>query len=146
MIFLWITTIAFFAISILSIVININTLDDRSKNYEERRKLYLMQERFATSGWISGILFIVFGFILMWNTLGYRDIQELKEKSPQFLGNLHYNNVEYIDFRGAPAYGGFTSYQARDTNNLLYIIETYEWRGKILVGNVQCLNAISKHK
>lgn len=92
---------------------------------------------------ISVILFVILGSAYLWNITAYRDIPELQKTAPAYVESLGYKSIEYIGFNGRPVWGGFVYYQARDTNDYLYLIAIADWRGELMLETLECLNAVS---
>ena len=86
---------------------------------------------------------VVGGFITLWNNTAYRDVKGLKLEAPVFIEERGFTITSYDGYEGSMIHGGFTWYQARDNEGLLYNMAIGEWRGEVMLYNQTCLNAIS---
>jgi len=86
---------------------------------------------------------VIGGVVLLWNTTAYRDVEQLKVEAPSFIEKRGFKITSYNGYEGSMIHGGFTWYQARDKEGLLYNMAVGEWRGEIMLYNQTCLNAVS---
>jgi len=89
------------------------------------------------------LAFFVGGVIILWNVTAYRDIEHLKNDAPSFIEKRGFTITSYDGYKGSIIHGGYTRYQARDKEGLLYNMAIGEWRGELMLYNQTCLNAVS---
>jgi len=86
---------------------------------------------------------VIGGCILLWNTTAYRDVAALEQTAPAYIGERGFTITSCDGFEGSMVHGGFVWYQARDEQGLLYSMAIGEWRGRLMLYNQTCLNAVS---
>ena len=86
---------------------------------------------------------VIGGCILLWNTTAYRDVAILEQTAPVYIEERGFTITSYDGFEGSMLHGGFVWYQARDEQGLLYSMAIGEWRGRQMLYNQTCLNAVS---
>lgn len=86
---------------------------------------------------------VICGLIATWNVTAYRDVELLKREAPKFIEERGFTITSYDGYEGSIAHGGFTWYQARDKDGLLYNMAIGEWNGELMLYNQTCLNAVS---
>lgn len=93
------------------------------------------------------IIFVIITILgIGWNLTAYRDVELLKEKAPQFLSERGFTITSYDGYKGAIFHGGYTWYHSRDSSKYLYSLAVGEWRGELMLYNVECLNAVKNTK